>query len=277
MDTVSASSRPLDRVDRTASCIAAGIGLVLVLAVWLGIALWPAAVKAVGADSLTKAGDATALTTKMPRVHWLGSVGSFRPDQGNVILILAFTFGLIGASVNTAWTLSVRVGNRSVGEPWMLWNALAPILGAALALLVHMTFSAKLFGLGYDDATLRPETVAVISSVAGLSSTTVRRWLRQRAKDRLDKADQDDQVFLPVISDVSPPTVPSAAPAEVRIVGTNFGEDPKVAFDGTAHDATVDANAIVLSLTIAEVGSAGTKELVVTTKTGSAKHNLVVT
>lgn len=254
-------------INRGAVVIAGAVAIVLGLALWLAVALWPAVTAAIGADRLELAGKASdAAAVVIPRVHWLG-LSNFVPDRTNAPLILALAFGTVGASINTAWNLSIHIANGRARTSWFTWNALSPIFGAALALLVHLTFSAKLFGVGYDDATLRPATIAVMSGAAGLSSTKIRTWLQQGLTNQLAGRRRDSS---PVITELVPAKVAAGQGAKVRIVGSNLTEATTVVVGEVAHSPTMNGDDLEVDLPAGELATAGTLGVVAKNNAGQS-------
>jgi hypothetical protein len=170
------STRPWGRVDTIATVVvalwAAG-GAVFLTAL---LAMWPAFERAGELQRAAARGDDVGAATIDP-VQVLGV--TWQANRVSAFVVLAAVAGAMGAAVNVSWTLAVRIGSRSVDAGWLPWNSALPLMGTVLAVLVHLAFSAKVFGVGYDAATLQPATVAGIAGAAGLSSTTVRRWLQE--------------------------------------------------------------------------------------------------
>ena len=264
-------SRPtldVNPVNRGAVVLACAVATILGLALWLAVALWPAVVAAVGADRLELAGKANeAAAVAMPRVHWLG-LKNFVPDRANAALILALAFGTVGASINTAWNLSVHIATGRARTSWFTWNALTPIFGAALALLVHLTFSAKLFGVGYDDATLRPATIAVMSGAAGLSSTKIRTWLQEGFTAQLAGRRRDAS---PSITELAPASVPRGQDAKVRLTGSNLTDATTVIVGSVTHSPTVNGDDLEVDLVAAELSTAGRLKVVAKNNAGQSE------
>jgi hypothetical protein len=277
---------PWGKVDNRATLLALTFGLATLVAIYLAIVIWPAAVTGADIERTALTGGEVA-TLKMPTVSIFGS--SYTPNQANIALLVAVIFGFLGACLNSAWVVSVRVGTRRVDGSWLVWNGLAPVFGTGLALLVHLTFSAGLFGVGYDEATLEPATIAVICGAAGMSSTPIRRWLQDAFKKQLSDAKQKEAgggsagesgavaaATAPMITSVDPATVGMGVPSVVTVTGEGFDESATLDIDGVLCEVERGEKQLSTTLTDADVSVAGLRSITVTTNAGAASSSFEV-
>jgi hypothetical protein len=169
------------------------------------------------------------------------------------VLKIVLIAGGLGAYVHAVTSFVTYMGNRNLRWAWIYWIALRVPLGAALALLVHFLFMARLLGPdttpGAEDAqAVTQESLALAVGLAGLVGLFSRQVIDKLAElmDTLipskANAERKDKVGrnagAPEIERLDPPNVQVGQAVEVQAIGQGFQTGAKVTVNGAPRNTT---------------------------------------
>lgn len=133
--------------------------VILVLATKLALWCWYATTAPPAGENLLK----WSFITPAP----VDSVADPRWLAVRAVLLAAFA-GMAGAATNIGWTLADAIGRRTFDARRVLWYALAPFFGAALAAALYVLIRGGLLGISISGATTG-NGVGTSAAVLGLS------------------------------------------------------------------------------------------------------------
>lgn len=161
-----------------------------------------------------------------------GFIGPYglRFDHGQVLVLAVIVAGALGGCIHVGTSFSDYVGTGKYKSTWQWWYLLRPPIGAALALTFYFLIRGGLLSL----TTGQPDVDPSFYGMAGISFLV--GMFSKQATDKLDdvfdtlfKSNKDNERTdgiepkLPVLKEVSPPSVPAGSPAQkVTIMGLNL-------------------------------------------------------
>jgi hypothetical protein len=92
------------------------------------------------------------------------------------LIIISILFGVLGGTIHGIASLSAFRSTRKLTSEWSMWYAARPFLGAALAVIVYLTFRAGLVTGGPSNVS--DFGVAAIGALVGLLTEQTTRKLR---------------------------------------------------------------------------------------------------
>jgi len=205
---------------------------------------------------------------------WLISISPLPIQPANatpLLLGMVLVIGALGAQLQALLSLADYVGNQKYEPSWTFYYFKRPFVGAVVALLVFSTLNGGVIK-GEDAA-------KIIGSFWGMTSICLISGLFSRqAMDKMGQvfsvmfaADvkrenplNDAKTTPPVLTKLTPESVPHGAAAEISLTGTGFDSTCKVRVKGVLKDCThVSDKELKLSLAATDLATAGTLDIAV--------------
>jgi len=154
---------------------------------------------------------------------------------GDHVVYIVCAMGALGATVQMSGALAYYVGAGLFDRRWLVWYALRPFLGAALALIVYFTTVGGL--LKESGGGLNLFGVAGLAGVAGLFTRAAMDKLRDGLQEREQGEDKgkgkEDKPEALALAGFDPATLAVAQTGQpLKIKGSGFTAKTSVTFDG---------------------------------------------
>lgn len=139
------------------------IGLSIIL-LWLLVSLWPQSVPMEASGS--------------GQVELFGLI-ELTVGTETRLLLLVVVAGALGSYVHLATSFADYAGNRRLVRSWLMWYALRPFIGTALAVIVYFVLRGGLFTGADTTGALNPYGIAAVAALTGMFSKQASDKLRE--------------------------------------------------------------------------------------------------
>lgn len=175
---------------------------------------------------------------------------------GDHVVYIVCAMGALGATIQMSGALAYYVGKGLFDRRWLVWYALRPFLGAALALIVYFTTVGGL--LKESGGGLNLFGVAGLAGVAGLFTRAAMDKLRDGLEGKSEG--KNDKPAALALTGFDPATLAvGQADKSLKIKGSGFTAKTSVTFDGQSLTPTsVTATELTVSVPAAKLAAART-------------------
>ena len=149
-------------------------GVVMLIAVFFMVAVWPAATEDLSLNATSTINSTSTFnainelnSTRVVTLPILNSKFFIGPET--LILFVMMISGAMGACVYSFWAVSSHLGKDDFDyEKWKMWYFTRPFVGAGLALFFYLLIRGGLLTIGAEFMTLNLVVIAGLSGLVGM-------------------------------------------------------------------------------------------------------------
>lgn len=206
--------------------LALAYAILSLLIVYVLFQMWPETDTSPLITANTANESASSISTSLFGRPW-----SISAEQRLILIVILS--GALGGSIHAASSFVTFVGNRQFFRSWILWYALRPFIGMALALIFYFFLRGGLFSAGADVSTVNPFGVATIAGITGMFSKQAIDKLKELFDTMFGSSEDEkrgDKEAPPLAAGASPArrplTPPSALPTSDGTLPTPSAPTP---------------------------------------------------
>jgi len=141
-----------------------------------------------------------------------------------ILLILVAMAGFLGNMIHIATSLTTFVGNKKFVRSWLLWYAVRPFTGAALAIGVYFVFRGGFLNMSDDSTNINLYGIMTVSVLTGLFTDRATQKLKEvfevLFKPKEERANPLDG--KPAITSITPLEIIAGIENIITIAGENL-------------------------------------------------------